>query len=253
LRSTGFRDYTRRWLNQADSEGWAVLGLKLANLLTASKAKAENAKADRRGDASWAPDSVSSVVDETWPWELRLSTDRLCLRVPAPRDADALYDLFADAEVMQGLGKKPFSAVEEVRAMIEDEMIGSWRTDGLGAFVLETTAAGQQVVGQAGLMIFDTRGWTPSTWANAGSHAQPELGWALMRAHWGHGYATEAAAAIRDWAQQHRKIDRLVSLISPDNVRSQRVAERLGAVPTETVTPADSKRTTVVWRHPPIV
>jgi RimJ/RimL family protein N-acetyltransferase len=193
------------------------------------------------------------VADETSPWELRLYTERLCLRVPASQDAKDLYDLFADAEVMRGLGKEPVSAVEEVRAMIEEEMIGGWRTDGLGAFVLETTASGQQVVGQAGLMIFDRRGWTPSTWVKAGSHAQPELGWALTRTHWGHGYATEAAAAIRDWAHERRKIDRLVSLISPDNVRSQRVAERLGAMPTETVTPADSKRRTVVWRYPPIV
>jgi RimJ/RimL family protein N-acetyltransferase len=151
---------------------------------------------------------------------------------------------------MQGLGKKPVSAVEEARAMIEG-MLDGWRTDGLGAFVLETTATGQQVVGQAGLMIFDTRGWTPSTWVKAGSHAQPELGWALIRAHWGHGYATEAAAAIREWAHECRSIDQLVSLISSDNVRSQRVAERLGAIPTETVTPVDSGRKTVVWKHPP--
>jgi RimJ/RimL family protein N-acetyltransferase len=151
---------------------------------------------------------------------------------------------------MQGLGKKPVSAVEEARAMIEG-MIGGWRTDGLGAFVLETTATGQQVVGQAGLMIFDTRGWTPSNWVKAGSHAQPELGWALIRAHWGRGYATEAAAAIREWAHECRSIDQLVSLISSDNVRSQRVAERLGAIPTEAVTPVDSGRKTVVWKHPP--
>jgi RimJ/RimL family protein N-acetyltransferase len=136
--------------------------------------------------------------------------------------------------------------------MIEEGMIGGWRTDGLGPFILETTAADRQVVGQAGLMIFDTRDWTPSTLGQAGSHAQPELGWALMRVHWGHGYATEAAAAIRDWAHEHRNIDRLVSLISPDNIRSQRVAERLGATPGETVTPAHSKRATVVWTHPPI-
>ena len=63
----------------------------------------------------------------------------------------------------------------------------------------------------------------------------------------------EAAAAIREWAHKCRPIKRLVSLISPDNVRSQRVAERLGAIAAETVTPADSKRTTVVWRYPPIV
>jgi RimJ/RimL family protein N-acetyltransferase len=189
------------------------------------------------------------VAHDTPSWEqLRLYTDRLCLRTPTPQDAEALYDLFVDSEVMHGLGKEPVSGLEETRAMIETG-IGGWRTDGLGPFILETATTDRQVVGQAGLMIFDTRGWTPSTWANAGSHAQPELGWALIRAHWGYGYATEAATAIRDWAYESRSINRLVSLISPDNVRSQRVAERLGAIPTETVTPAHAKRETVVWRH----
>jgi RimJ/RimL family protein N-acetyltransferase len=184
-------------------------------------------------------------------WEqVSLYTERLCLRAPTSNDAEALYRLFADEEVMEGLGREPVSAVEDVRAMI-DGMIGDWRTEGLGAFLLETAAADRQVIGQAGLMIFDTRGWTPSTWAEAGDHAQPELGWALIRAHWGHGYATEGAMAIRDWARESRSIAGLVSLISPDNVRSQRVAEKLGATPAETVTPVDSRRTAVVWRHPP--
>jgi len=150
---------------------------------------------------------------------------------------------------MDGLGKEPISAPEGARAIIE-AWIGAWRTDALGPFIIETAATDQQVVGQAGLMIFDTRGWTPSSWSKAGSHAQPELGWALIKAHWGRGYATEAAAAIREWAHEWRSIDRLVSLISSDNVRSQRVAERLGAIPTETIIPIDSGRKTVVWRHP---
>jgi RimJ/RimL family protein N-acetyltransferase len=151
---------------------------------------------------------------------------------------------------MRGLNKPPITAIEEARTMIE-EGVRSWRTDGLGPFILETAGNDRQVVGQAGLMIFDTRGWTPSTWANAGTHAQPELGWSLIRAHWGHGYATEAAAAIRDWAYEFRAIDRLVSLISADNIRSQRVAQRLGAMPAESVTPADSGREAVVWKHRP--
>jgi RimJ/RimL family protein N-acetyltransferase len=150
---------------------------------------------------------------------------------------------------MHGLGKEPVSAPEQARAIIE-EWIAAWRTDALGPFIIETAATNRLVVGQAGLMIFDTRGWTPSTWANAGSHAQPELGWALIQAHWGRGYATEAGAAIREWAHEFRSIEQLVSLISSDNVRSQRVAERLGAVPTETVIPVDSGRKTVVWKHP---
>jgi RimJ/RimL family protein N-acetyltransferase len=160
-----------------------------------------------------------------------------------------LHELFADPVVMHGLNREPVSELDETRAMIEGGMNG-WRTDGLGPFILET-ATDRRMVGQAGLMIFDTRGWTPSTWTSAGSHAQPELGWALIRARWGFGYATEAAAAIRDWAYGSRSIDLLVSLISPNNVPSQRVAKRLGATPTETVTPVHTKQKTVVWRHRP--
>jgi RimJ/RimL family protein N-acetyltransferase len=193
------------------------------------------------------------VAHGTASWEtLRLESERLRLRPPTPEDVEALYELFADPEVMRGLGRDAVSTPEEGRALIEGG-IGGWRTDGVGPFLIETVTVSPQVVGQAGLMIFDTRGWTPSSWSAAGSHAQPELGWALVRAHWGHGYATEAAAAIRDWAHRRLALDRLVSLIAPDNDRSQRVARRLGAVPTETVTPVDSRRAAVVWRYPPAV
>ena len=161
-----------------------------------------------------------------------------------------MHELLADPVVMYGLNREPASGLVESRAMIEGG-IGGWTTDGLGPFILETAATDRQVVGWAGLMLFDTRDWTPSTWTSAGSHAQPELGWALIRAHWGFGYATEGAAAIRDWAYEYRSIDLLVSLISPNNVRSQRVAARLGATPTETVAPAPTKREAVVWRHAP--
>jgi RimJ/RimL family protein N-acetyltransferase len=191
------------------------------------------------------------VADDPSSWQqLRLSTERLCLRMPTSADAEALYDLFTDPGIMHALGKQPVSSIGEAHIWAEDGIAG-WRTGGLGPFVLETASAPGRVVGQAGLMIFDTRGWTPSTRADAGSHAQLELGWALIREHWGRGYATEAASAIRDWAHERRSDDRLVSLITPDNVRSQRVAERLGAIPAETVTPSDSGRTAVVWRYPP--
>jgi len=170
--------------------------------------------------------------------------------MPTSADAEALFDLFADVGIMHALGKQPVSTLEEAHVMTEDG-IAEWSTGELGPFVLETASTHRRVVGQAGLMIFDTRDWTPSTRATAGSHAQLELGWALIREHWGRGYATEAAAAIRDWAHERRPDDRLVSLITPDNVRSQRVAKRLGAIPAETVTPSDSGRTAVVWRYPP--
>ncbi len=44
--------------------------------------------------------------------------------------------------------------------------------------------------------------------------------------HWGQGLATEAAIACREWGFANLKVDRLISLIRPENVPSRRVAER---------------------------
>ena len=54
--------------------------------------------------------------------------------------------------------------------------------------------------------------------------SEVELGWMLIRDHWGHGYAAEAALALLDWTDRRR----LVSLIQHGNERSVRVAEKLG-------------------------
>jgi RimJ/RimL family protein N-acetyltransferase len=191
---------------------------------------------------------MAEVGAELAAWQQPLFTERLCVRVETPDDADALYELFADPVVMGGLGREPLTSLQDARAMIEGG-VRAWEAEGLGPFVLETAAG--RVVGRAGVMLFDRRDWTPSTWAAAGDHAQPELGWSLARMHWGQGYATEGAAAIRDWAFQRRSLACLVSLIAPDNLRSQRVAARLGASPAETVLPAATLRATVVWSYPP--
>jgi len=57
---------------------------------------------------------------------------------------------------------------------------------------------------------------------------ETEVGYLLGREHWGNGYATEAALAVRDWALAELGLERLIALIYPDNVRSIRVAQKLG-------------------------
>lgn len=60
---------------------------------------------------------------------------------------------------------------------------------------------------------------------------EPELGWMLYEGFEGQGYATEAAAALRDWGLKVAGLDSLVSYFDPANARSIAVARRLGAVP----------------------
>ena len=57
---------------------------------------------------------------------------------------------------------------------------------------------------------------------------EPEIGWHVVRTRWRQGIATEAAVAHRDRAFADLGLERLISLIRPENVPSRRVAEKLG-------------------------
>ncbi|MBB5159757.1 GNAT family N-acetyltransferase [Saccharopolyspora phatthalungensis] len=54
-----------------------------------------------------------------------------------------------------------------------------------------------------------------------------ELTWQLRPEAWGHGYATEAAAALLRWAFTY-DIDEIFALARPDNTRAIATAERIG-------------------------
>ena len=64
--------------------------------------------------------------------------------------------------------------------------------------------------------------WQPEGWPGF------EIGWTLRPKFWGRGYATEAAAECVRYAFTAMDRPRVISLIAPGNVRSIRVAERLG-------------------------
>jgi ribosomal-protein-alanine N-acetyltransferase len=57
-----------------------------------------------------------------------------------------------------------------------------------------------------------------------------EVGWRLGRAHWGRGYATEAARAALDHGFGPAGLREIVSFTVPANRRSRAVMERLGMV-----------------------
>ena len=175
----------------------------------------------------------------------RLETERLVLRLPRLDDAPAAAEMLGDPEVMRFLGGKIVPA-EDVPAVVQ-KWIDRWALNGVGPFVIERRED-SRFVGRSGVLVWDSRTWTHTSFAEPGEYAQPEVGWALSRQHWGRGHATEAARAVLGWARADRGFDRIVSLIAPENDASRRVAERLGARPAETVQLFDSGDA-VVWVH----
>lgn len=155
-----------------------------------------------------------------------VETERLILRLPRLEDADDFVPAYADPEVMRYLGDGSTGTREQIERGI-GLWLERWEKNGIGLFSMESRETGR-VVGRSGFLVWDTDGWTVANLAEAGERAEVELGWMVAREHWGHGYATEAALALRDWGIAERGLTRLISLIRPGNVRSVRVAEKIG-------------------------
>ena len=66
--------------------------------------------------------------------------------------------------------------------------------------------------------------------------SEPEIGYLVHHPYWRQGYAVEAAAAVRDFAFGELGKTRVISLIRPVNVPSQRVALRIGLKPEKLTT-----------------
>ncbi len=165
------------------------------------------------------------------------------LRKPRLDDVDDLLEFAADGEVMRWIGSEPGG--REVALEHVERWLARWDANEVGQFVV---LLGERIIGRVGLLVWDSRVWDTSSYDKAGVAAETELGWAIGSAHWGHGYATEAARAARAWAYDERGVERLISLIDPRNTRSIRVADKLDAEPEQLV--ATVYGPLLAWLHP---
>lgn len=163
-----------------------------------------------------------------------LRTERLILRGPEREDLAALTDWITTSPRMAIMGGND-TPVEAWLAFLTN--VGRWHTDGFGYFTL-TRHTDRDPLGRVGLLSYPADGTDRTV----------EVAWHLFDGAEGHGYVTEAATAIRDWARADLGLTHLVSFIDPANVRSQATATRLGATTDGTRPPHDPD--CEVWTHP---
>jgi RimJ/RimL family protein N-acetyltransferase len=161
-----------------------------------------------------------------------ITTPRLVLRPPQLEDFPALSQMLA-SERAQYMGDGPQTPIGAWRAFCQD--IALWQLYGHGALMVDLRESGD-CIGQVGI--------------NHGPlYPEKELGWLLYAGFEGQGYATEAAAALRDWAFATLKLPSLVSYCDAANLASIAVAQRLGAVLDPDAPRQDLED--VVYRHWP--
>lgn len=138
----------------------------------------------------------------------RLTTERLTLRAPAPKDASAMAQLANNAKI-HAMTTLPFPYGEaDALSFIQD--FARSGTEHAYAMML----ADGTLIGVAGLHL------------KPGS--APELGYWIGEPFWGQGYASEAAGALVSAAMEEGACKTLRAQARAENLASRRVLEKLG-------------------------
>jgi [ribosomal protein S5]-alanine N-acetyltransferase len=143
-----------------------------------------------------------------------LHTARLRLRPFTGADAAALFALHSNAHVLRYWDSPPWSdpACAERFLAVSRQMA----EDGSGARLAMDRVSDGVFIGWCAL----TR-WNPE-------HRSASMGYCLDDAAWGHGYATEGARAVLQWAFDTLDLNRVQAEADTRNVASARVLEKLG-------------------------
>jgi RimJ/RimL family protein N-acetyltransferase len=142
-------------------------------------------------------------------------TARLVLRPFTDMDRGPFFELNTHPLVVESLGSSPTRAQSDAMLGRYAEELGR---EGWGLWAVEV-GDGSPFVGMVGLHR-----------VNAALPCAPavEVAWRLHPDDWGHGYATEAAAASVDFGFEEAGLDEIVAFTTTVNVRSQAVMERIG-------------------------
>jgi len=146
-----------------------------------------------------------------------LHTERLVLRAWTTADRAPFAALNADPEVVRWIGDGA-PLTQAASDDLVDRIQEHWRARGFGLWAVEERGGGA-FVGFAGLAV---------PWFLPAVLPAVEVGWRLARAAWGRGYATEAGGAALSHALGDLGLAEVIATIFPENLRSVRVAEKLG-------------------------
>ena len=147
-------------------------------------------------------------------------TERLILRPRTLADSEAIMAMDRDPEVTRFI-PGPWNDPVAHRAFVERRTLGPYPA-GMGYWSVFALTRPDAFLGWVSLIPYDAIG------------PRIEAGWRFLRAAWGHGYATEAAAPVVRHGLETLGLDEVIADIDPENMNSLRVAAKLGFRPRET-------------------
>ena len=149
------------------------------------------------------------------PMRTILETSRLLLREMSEGDTDNIYRLNSSPKVMRYLAPEPIlKNREEALELLRERIIPQYGLHGVGRWAV-LLREGDTFIGYAGLKYLPEQ-------------REYDLGYRFLDNHWGHGYATEAAAAVLSYGRLHLAGRRIAGKAFVQNLASIHVLEKIG-------------------------
>lgn len=134
---------------------------------------------------------------------MELQTERLLLREYTVDDFAAVHAFASDVRIAEYVDWGPNSAADTQQFL---EMCVAAQCDAVRTnFTLAVTSAHRDPFGSVGLSV---------------DHGRGELGYVIDHSHWGHGYATEAAASLLRFGQETLRLRSITATCRPENTAS---------------------------------
>ena len=143
-----------------------------------------------------------------------LQTDRLILRRLTADDAEFVFELVNDPAWLRFIGDRGVRNLDDAREYIRKGPVDSYSRHGFGLYAIERKEGGLPI-GICGLVKRDFL-------------EDVDIGFALLPAFRGRGYAREAARATMTYARETVGLGRIVAITSRDNDASGRLLEAIG-------------------------
>jgi RimJ/RimL family protein N-acetyltransferase len=142
-----------------------------------------------------------------------LETARLQLRRVEHSDAPFILQLVNDPEWLRHIGDKNVHNLDDARRYVDDGPLTMYARNGHGLWLVALRDG--TAIGLCGLIKRD-------------SLEDVDIGYALLPAYRGRGYAREAAAACLAYGFDTLKLPRIVAITAPDNLASGLLLESIG-------------------------
>lgn len=169
-------------------------------------------------------------------------TDRLIIRRYTLQDEENFFRLNGDPEVMKYI-REPKDR-QECNIFLKRNLLFYEQHPLMGRWAMVEKAS-SAFIGSFAVIPVET--------ADNTRHAEIQLGYALLKDHWGKGYATESTMAGRRYAFDVMKLPVIVAITEPANIASQKVLLRSGFIQQENIQEGNKPLCYFTSRNPNVI